>query len=96
MSPETKLPWKWLPDEGQFIVQDETMKIVAEVPCQGCEAADGAYLVHAANEYPKLVAALRKINDTIYSVGAPLGSDRYFDIRGAACNALRDAGENIT
>lgn len=59
-TPSTQLPWEWLPDDGQFIATPEPeRKIIAEVPCQGCEAQDGAYVVHAANAYPKMVEALR-------------------------------------
>jgi hypothetical protein len=60
--PATPLPWEWLPNEGQFIVTPEpTRAIIAEIPCQGAQAQDGAYLVHAANSYPRLVEALREL-----------------------------------
>lgn len=60
MKPATPLPWEWLPDEGQFIV-DSRKQIVAEVPCQGCPPENGAYIVHACNAYPRLVEALREL-----------------------------------
>lgn len=41
----------------------------------------------------ELIAALKAINRTIYAVGAPLGSDRYFVIRETVVNALLNAGE---
>lgn len=60
MTPGTPLPWEWLPDEGQFIVTPEPHRaIVAEIPCQGANTQDGAYIVHTANAYPELVKALR-------------------------------------
>ena len=40
-------------------------------------------------------SALRRINDTIYAQGAPLGSDAYFTIRTLAVDALRAAGEPV-
>ena len=54
------LPWAWLSDEGQFIV-DAKRNIVAEVPCQGCNPTDGALLVHRVNRWDELVEALREI-----------------------------------
>lgn len=47
------LPWQWLPDEGQFIV-DAKGNIVAEIPCQGCNPIDGEFLVTAVNERERL------------------------------------------
>ena len=84
-APESLLPFKWLPDEGQFIV-DATEHIVGEVPCQGCPAENGAYFVHAANAYPKLVEALLTAAGALYLVEA----------HGAAESAraiLRELGE---
>ena len=48
-------PWQWLPDEGQFIV-DENMQIIAEIPCQGANPANGPLLAAA----PELRDALRE------------------------------------
>lgn len=60
MKPVTSLPWEWLPDEGNFIVTPEPQRtIVAEVPCQSGHKEDGAYIVHAANAYPEMVAVFR-------------------------------------
>lgn len=54
------LPWQWLPDEGQFIV-DAKGNIVAEIPCQGCNPIDGEFLVTAVNERERLREALRRL-----------------------------------
>lgn len=42
-----------------------------------------------------LIAALNKINTAIFSKGAPLGSDTYFEIRRIACDSIRAAGGEI-
>ncbi len=49
----TPRPWRWLPDEGQFIVAADDY-IVAEVPCQGSNANDGVLIVEAVNAYDDL------------------------------------------
>lgn len=54
----TPRPWRWLPDEGQFIVADKD-RIVAEVPCQGCNPADGEFIVRAVNSFDDLLAACK-------------------------------------
>ena len=54
----TKGPWKWLPNEGQFIV-DANHQIVAEIPCQGANPADGPLIAAA----PELLEALRELLD---------------------------------
>jgi len=43
-----------------------------------------------------LVTALRRINDTIYAVGAPHGTPEYFRIREIAVNALKTVGEPVS
>ena len=48
------LPWRWLPEEGQFIV-DAKGDIVAEVPCQGCNPINGSFLVKAVNQHATLL-----------------------------------------
>ena len=89
--PATKLPWEWLPDEGQFIVNAKR-DIVAEVPCQGCEAQDGAYLVHAANAYPKLVEALLVRNGIAH--GQKINSMDQTVILANTDALIRELGEN--
>ena len=64
--PATPLPWTWLPDEGQFIVSHKR-DIVAEVPCQGAEPQDGAYIVHACNEHPRLERERAKLVEALRS-----------------------------
>jgi hypothetical protein len=56
----TERPWRWLPDEGQFIVAKGD-RIVAEIPCQGCNPADGALIVEAVNKYDDYRGALERI-----------------------------------
>ena len=62
MKPATALPLTFLPDEGNFIV-DARGNIAAEIPCQGVENDKelGTYIVHAANNYPRLVQALKDL-----------------------------------
>lgn len=55
MKTPTPRPWKWLPKEGQFIV-DANRNIVAEIPCQSANPADGALIVTAVNERDALLA----------------------------------------
>lgn len=43
----------------------------------------------------KMADALRHINNLLYSVGAPLGSTNYFEIRGVAVNTLKECGEKV-
>ena len=38
----------------------------------------------------RLEGALYKINETIFAVGAPFGSENYFIIRAACCDALQN------
>ena len=59
-TPATPLPYKYLRDEGQFIV-DANQQIVAEIPCQGVPKNHGDYIVHSANAYPRNIALLKKI-----------------------------------
>lgn len=51
----TPRPWKWWPKEGQFIV-DADRNIVAEIPCQGANPADGKLIVDAVNERDAVIA----------------------------------------
>jgi hypothetical protein len=43
----------------------------------------------------KLVAALNKINATIFAKGAPFGSPEYFEIRAIAVDAIKAAGGKV-
>lgn len=49
-------------------------------------------LAIANTQRDRLAAALNKINKDIYSLGALLGSDCYFDIRKTSIDTLRDCG----
>jgi len=53
-------PWKWLPNEGQFIV-DADDNIVAEIPCQGCNPIDGTLIVNAVNDREQLLARISEL-----------------------------------
>jgi hypothetical protein len=59
-SEATARPWRWLPNEGQFIVANYD-RIVAEIPCQGCNAADGELIVRAVNCFDDLLAACHQV-----------------------------------
>lgn len=50
----SRLPWRWLADEGQFII-DVQGNIVAEIPCQGCNPKDGELIVRVVNQHTTLV-----------------------------------------
>lgn len=58
MREHTPTPWRWLPEEGQFIVAAKDL-IVAEIPCQGCNPADGEFIVRACNSFDDLLAAAK-------------------------------------
>jgi len=44
----TPLPWRWDEDAGCFII-DARGNVVAEIPCQGGNRADGPLIVSAVN-----------------------------------------------
>lgn len=46
------------------------------------------------DERDALVKALKQANSLIFAVGAPLGSDNYFAIRGVLVDALKAARAN--
>jgi len=58
----TPTPWKWMPGEGQFIVAPDGT-IVAEIPCQGANPADGEFIARAVNAHEDLMTALERIKD---------------------------------
>jgi hypothetical protein len=59
-------PWRWLPDEGNFIVRDNYQRsIVAEIPCQGCNPADGPLIASA----PELLEACKYVADKLSDPG---------------------------
>ena len=64
MKEPTPRPWKWLPKEGQFIV-DANLNIVAEVPCQSGNPTDGAYIVTAVNEREALLLRIEELEKAL-------------------------------
>ncbi len=60
----TLRPWRYLRDEGQFIVADKD-RIVAEIPCQGCNPEDGELIVRAVNSFDDLLAACKDMLEII-------------------------------
>lgn len=58
----TPRPWKWLPREGQFIV-DVSRNIIAEVPCQGANPADGAFIVKVVNAWDSIEQLRERIKE---------------------------------
>lgn len=58
MKPSTPLPWKMMDQDFRIVVGADD-KVTADVRAlPGFD--DAAYIVHAANSYPKLVAAITK------------------------------------
>ena len=53
------------------------------------------FFVKAVNNYEQLIKAIQNANDKIYAVGAPLGSENYFEIRKILNDALHTAQEDI-
>lgn len=49
-SQHTPTPWQWLPSEGNFI-GGPNGETIAEIPGQGCNLHDGAFIVHVVNNY---------------------------------------------
>lgn len=56
---------------------------------------DAEQVMSDAEKVAVLAAALNDINCTIFATGAPLGSERYFAIRGFCCDALRATGQQF-
>ena len=83
------LPWAWLPDEGQFVV-DAKQNIVAEIPCQGCNPHDGAFIVRAANAHDALYEAAKKAANEL-SVMLALNPARDGGLYREALDALNTA-----
>lgn len=46
-------------------------------------------IMHQQSQLKQLADALKLVNNIIYAVGAPLGSDNYFTIREVCCKALK-------
>lgn len=61
--PATPLPWDWMSNDkegGAGIVVLRSDGQIEEVAADATRA-DAAYIVHACNAYPRLVAALREV-----------------------------------
>lgn len=53
--PSTSLPWEPIKLPGHYgVVNEQDLRV-----CESQDSEDAAYIVHAANAYPKLVEALR-------------------------------------
>ena len=87
--PATPLPYRYLRDEGQFIV-DANGNIVAEIPCQGVSPEHGDYLTAACNAYPKLIEDRARLVEALQNLatGVPTHEDYY-----RAQALLRELGE---
>ena len=77
LASHSPLPWAWLPNEGQFIV-DAKGNIVGEIPCQGCNPNDGRLIVETVNnlEHQReviagLVAGLTEIYNALPVTSTP-------------------------
>jgi hypothetical protein len=57
------------------------------------DAGEGA--VGSDDKLALAVAALQKINTTVYAEGAPLGSENYFTVRELATGALKAVGAPV-
>lgn len=54
--PSTSLPWETIKLPGYYgVVNEQDLRA-----CESQDSKDAAYIVHAANAYPKLVEALRE------------------------------------
>jgi hypothetical protein len=74
--PATPLPWRHFlqGDSTRFLVAEQRSpngRIAAQVPQQLGDGArnDAAYIAHAANAYPRLVEALRALEQACYVYG---------------------------
>lgn len=81
--PATPLPWVF--DDARGVIRMETGPHIANLTVRSGDA-DGPYLAHAANAYPKLVEALRELQAT-------LGADFLDCPLGKARTLLRELGE---
>ena len=53
--PSTSLPWEPIKLPGHYgVVNEQDLRV-----CESQDSEDAAYIVHAANAYPKLIEALR-------------------------------------
>ena len=53
--PSTSLPWEPIKLPGHYgVVNEQDLRV-----CESQDSEDAAYIVHAANAYPKLVEAIK-------------------------------------
>jgi len=60
-----------LPNEGQFIVGPD-YQIVAEVPCQGANPADGKLIVEAVNSHADLLREREALREALARASAAM------------------------
>lgn len=76
--------------ERFLIIDKESPGRGKEIICENIRKKEIARLFASA---PKLLNALKAINDTIYGKGATLGTDEYFKIRHLCCDNIKIAQE---
>ena len=81
MKPASKLPWKFFDDHDTqfgsptscFLAEEEWAADRDQILYHGADwpmkPEDRAYIVHAANTYPELVAALKAAADDLIEIG---------------------------
>jgi hypothetical protein len=94
-TPATPLPWKPWTKRIHHEIYAANDQIVAQVrQCEGPNGSthqDAAYIAHAANAYPKLVAALRLAANGLDTTGQTTKQSN--DARNHARALLRELGE---
>lgn len=93
---DSPLPWRQL-DGNAYVIIDAAHRLVSdeEVGAQ----QDAAYIVHAGNAYPKLVAALARISEMDAEKDSDQGwnewgeADCFHQCRDLASALLRELGE---
>ena len=101
--PATPLPWSISPDGRKWIYCDATKDHIflgnAVTKTDGDDeiaVPNAAYIAHAANAYPKLVAALREYVNVVESVNNPNSFGVEVRDAGAPARALlRSLGEDV-
>ena len=79
--PSTSLPWEPIKLPGHYgVVNEQDLRV-----CESQDSEDAAYIVHAANAYPKLVEALRLIVNDAHTGHYAVSQD--------ASAILRELGE---
>lgn len=75
--------------DGRGLIRLEirgTGQHIASMPRGAQSEADAARLSLCWDMHDEMKEALRKINDIIFAVGAPLGTENYFEIRTLCCD----------